>query len=583
MKHLKSVLFVFVALAFVLAACGAPATTEAPAATEAPAQPVATEAPATEAPTAEPTVDPNLPVSGGTVIIGTPQEPGVLNPLLTSASIEDIVGAFVIEGLVDVNDQGEYVPVLAEELPTVSADGLTITYKLRQGVKFNNGDEFTCDDVVFTKDAILSDLSQASTSGYGDITNIECPDKYTAVVTMSAIYAPYLRLFTFIIPKAAGDITKLDTWEYNRAPIGTGPFMVKEWAAGDNITMVKNPYYREEGKPYLDSVIFKILPSREVGVQLLGTGEITVLWDLTEADFPTLAQMKDQGVSYMYIPDGENEYLVLNFADPTVDAPADPAKNPHPILFDLKVRQAIQMAINKQELVDTLLYGNAKVGNTVVAYGPFACPQPVSEFNPDKAKALLDEAGWKPGADGIREKNGVRMSLKITSTTGNQLREQTEQVLQENLKAVGIELVIDNVPSDVLFASWDSDGLRKHGKFDILMYTTGPGIDPDSHLFSNYHSARIPTKDNEGAGSNYSRYINADVDKWIDDAAATTDTAARKDLYCKIAAQINADLPRILLYERLLVDAYRANLQGFTMSPGPADMAWGAQNWWLKP
>jgi len=151
------------------------------------------------------------------------------------------------------------------------------------------------------------------------------------------------------------------------------------------------------------------------------------------------------------------------------------------------------------------------------------------------------------------------------------------------MRNIGVEFVIDNVPSDVLFAGWDSAGMRKHGAFDVLLYTTGPGIDPDSHLFGNYHSARIPTAENEGTGNNYSRYINAEVDAAIDAAAGITDVAQRKELYCKVAAQINSDIPRIYLYERLLITGYRTNIQNFVVSPGASDFAWGAQNWWLKP
>lgn len=578
MQPLRNIVFVIVIAAMLLAACGptpAPAATSAPAAASAPAAtPVL--------PTAQPTA-PTGPVKGGTVIVGTPQEPAVLSPLLASATIEDAIQGLTIEGLVEVDAEGKYAPVLAKELPTVSEDGLVVTYKLLEGVKFGNGDPFTCADVEFTLDAILSDKSGASTSGYSDIDSLECKDDYTVEVTFAAVYAPYLRLFSYIIPQAAGKIDDLDNWEFNRAPIGTGPFVVKEWQAGDHITFERNPYYREEGKPYLDGIVIKVLPSREVGMQLLGTGEVDVLWDLTEADFPALDKMKDQGVGYAAVVTGENELLVLNFADPAVDAPPDPADAPHPILSDLKVRQALQMGIDKAAIVDALLYGNVKVGTTVLPTGEFACPQEPSKYDPEGAKALLEEAGWKPGADGIREKDGVRLSLKIQTTSGNKLREDTEQVLVEMMKAIGVEFKIDNVPSDVLFAGWDSNGLRKHGNFDIVLYTTGPGIDPDSHLFSNYHSLRIPTKDNEGAGSNYSRYINADVDQWIDDAAAVTDTATRQELYCKAAAQINKDLPRIFLYERLLIDGYQTHLQNFVISPGADDFTTNAHNWWIKP
>lgn len=522
------------------------------------------------------------PVKGGVVIVGTPQEPGTLNPLLALSSIEDAIGSFIIEGLVQVDENGEYVPVLAAALPEVSEDGLVITYQLKPDVKFANGEPFTCADVQFTFDAIMSDLSGVSTAGYRNIDAIECPDELTVVINFADVYAPYLRLFSYIIPQSAGDLAALDNWEYNRAPNGTGPWMVKEWQSGNFIELAPNPNFREAGKPYLDQVIVRFLPSREVGIQLLGTGEITALWDITEADFPTLDSMAAQGVTYAGAQTGENELLLFNFGDPAVDAPADVAANPHPVLSDLRVRQAIQYAIDKQEMVDTLLYGHVNVGTTVLPNGTFACPLPPSEFSIEKASALLDEAGWVMGADGVREKDGVKAELKITTTSGNLLREQTQQVLVEMLKPIGINLIIENVPSDVLFAGWDSNGLRKHGQFDILLYTTGPFLDPDSHLYGNYHSASIPVVENEGAGSNYSRYTNADVDAWIDEAAGITDVDARRALYCQVAEQINNDLPRLFLYERLLLTAYRTNLQNFQVSPGPSDFTVGSQNWWLQ-
>ncbi|GAB4505656.1 MAG: peptide ABC transporter substrate-binding protein [Anaerolineales bacterium] len=572
MKPFKFLGPALLALALLLSACGGKG-----AATPSPDQ-------AQETPAGMETAAAGGPVSGGTVIIGTPQEPQILNTLLSGASIEDAVTSLYIEGLVQVNEKGEYVPVLAKDLPEVSEDGLVVTYHLREGVKWSDGLDFTCEDVVFTYNGVMSDLSQVSTSGYRLIDTIECPDPLTVVVTFSEVYAPYLRLFAYLVPRNAGEIDQMETWAYNQKPTGTGPFVLEEWAPGDHLTFVRNPYFHEEGKPYLDSVIIKILPSREAGMQLLKTGEIHALWDITEADFPALEQMAADGVSYVSVPNGDIEQLLLNFGANDGSAPADPSQNPHPILYDLRVRQAIQYAIDKQKIADTLLYGNVKPGTSVLSYGQYACDLPVSEYNLEKAKALLEEAGWKPGADGIREKDGVRMSLKIATTTGNMLREQTEQVLVEMLKQVGIELVIENVPSDVLFAGWESDGMRDKGKYDIVMYTTGPYIfAPDSHLYSNYHKDSIPTVENEGSGANFSRYINDQVSAWIDEASLITDSASRHELFCKAAEQINQDIPRIYLYDRLSITAYRTQFHNLTISPSFVDFAWNAKEWWLEP
>jgi peptide/nickel transport system substrate-binding protein len=233
--------------------------------------------------------------------------------------------------------------------------------------------------------------------------------------------------------------------------------------------------------------------------------------------------------------------------------------------------------------VDTLLSGNVKVGTTVLPTGTFACPQEPAVYDLAAAKALLDKAGWVVNAkDGIREKKGIRMSLKIATTSGNLLREQTEQVLVDMFKQLGVDLVIENMPSDTLFAAWGDKGIRKHGKFDILLYTTGPGPDPDSHLFSNYSSASIPTEKNKGGGANYSRYINADVDAMLDKTYKMTDNNARRDMYCKIAAQINKDIPRAYLYERLLLSGFRTELKNFKVSPAAMDFTWGSQDWQLQ-
>ncbi|MGL4649097.1 MAG: ABC transporter substrate-binding protein, partial [Caldilineaceae bacterium] len=252
-----------------LAGCAAPAAQPAEAEVAAPAEAAA----------------PGEPVAGGILVVGTPQEPASLNPALATSSIEDAIGSLFVEGLVEVGADGNYAPVLAEALPAVSEDGLQVTYTIREGVTFSNGDPLECADVQFTLDVILSDLSQAGTAGYRDIDSIDCPDARTVVVNFVQLYAPYLRLFSYILPRAAGDIAALDTWEFNRAPIGTGPWTVQEWKTGDSMTLAPNPNYREEGKPYLETVVIRVLPSREVGMQLLGTGEIGVLWDLTEADF----------------------------------------------------------------------------------------------------------------------------------------------------------------------------------------------------------------------------------------------------------------------------------------------------------
>ena len=202
--------------------------------------------------------------------------------------------------------------------------------------------------------------------------------------------------------------------------------------------------------------------------------------------------MSDAGLDIA--PFSDTERIILNLSDPKSNS--DP-NSKHPVLGDLKVRQAIQYAINKKVIVDKLLYGKTTVASSVVPIGWAATATTPSDFDLSKAKQLLDDAGWKLGSDGIRAKDGVRMHLIFGTTSGDKLRELTQQLIQEQLKAAGIEIEIKNVPSKVLFGSWDEKSDRKRGTFDMLMWTTGPGIDPGNHLRSYFSSKSIrksPTK-----------------------------------------------------------------------------------------
>lgn len=535
-----------------------------------------------------PTVPPvnqqsGAPIAGGSVVIGLTQQPKTLNPLLATSAVEDAVASFAVEGLVQVDAEGVYKPVLAEALPEVSDDGLTLTYHLRQGVRFSNGDAFTCEDVQYTLDAIMNTPLGLS-PGYSVIDSVDCPDANTAVVNLDEVYAPYLNLFQFILPKTAGDVSAPENWDFNRHPLGTGPWVVQEWVDGDHITLAKNPTYRETAKPLLDNVTLKFFPGVTQGIQALSQGQISALWGLSEADLPALSAL-DNRMSVAEVPTGENELLVLNLADPSVDAPADPSTAPHPILSDLRIRQAIQMAIDKQSLIDQLFAGMGRVGTSVVPVGQYACDESPSSFDLEGAKRLLDQAGWAPAADGIREKNGVRLSFSIATTAGDALRERSEQLLANMLKAAGIELRVENLPAQDFFSGWSANSIRKHGHFDILMYTTGPvgSPDPQGYLTSNYSSASIPTAANQGQGNNFSRYINADVDAWLDQASRSINLEQRKNWFCQVAAQINADVPRIFLYERLTISPHLPALQNYRISPGRSDFSFGSQDWWLKP
>jgi peptide/nickel transport system substrate-binding protein len=280
-----------------------------------------------------------------------------------------------------------------------------------------------------------------------------------------------------------------------------------------------------------------------------------------------------------------SERLVCNLSSPTPPHNGDP-DYPHPILADLKVRQAIQYATDKQLIVEKLLYGKAKVAASDIPDG-WASNRDLkpSVYDPEMAMKLLDEVGWKVGADGIREKDGVRMRLKITTTTGNKLREMVEQVLVGMYQKVGIELYIENVPSSVLFGSWANDADRKKGRYDILMYTTGGGIDPHQHIEGYYHSKNIPTEENGGTGYNYTRHRDAELDKYIDIAGSAPDMEARAEAYRNAQVRLAEIIPHIYLYRRLSVHGFRTRVKGWKENGyGIIDSVatWNIADWYVE-
>jgi peptide/nickel transport system substrate-binding protein len=555
-----------------LAACGGTAPAAAPQSSGAPAS-------AKPAPAASGT-----PKRGDTVKVGIWQEPALFNPILNTQTITTIVSYPILEGLLQAKPEGEYAPNLATQVPTkenggVSADGLTITYKLKPGVLWSDGQPFTSKDVVFTHKVITNNANPViDRTGYTDMESVTAPDDTTVVVKYKKLYAAYRNQFSWILPDHAfnGD-ANIDKKEFNRAPLGTGPFVLKEWKSGDTITMVRNEKYREQGKPYLDGIIFKIMPSREAELQAYKVGDIDVMWNLLEANLPEVDKLSDTVSTPT--PGPEVERLILNTSCPSGPQQGDP-KCPHPVLADAKVRQAIELAIDKKAIVDKLLFGKTTVANSVIPLGWYAPKLSPSEFNPSKAKQLLDEAGWTPGPDGIRQKNGVRAHLSYGTTTGDQLREQTQQVIQEMLKNVGIELEIKNTPSAVLLGSWAEGAPRAKGNFDILMWTTNADLDPQAHLANYFAGDQVPSEQTK-SGRNYHRIQDADLDKALNSAASTVDETARKEAYKAVAERVNAGKGHIVLYNRLRIDPHKTRVNGIVPNPWTY-LGWDTQNWWLS-
>lgn len=576
-------------LGIIAVACAAPAVpTALPAATAAPAAPTT----AAPQPPAAPTVAAG-PVRGGKITMAAWQSPVTLNPFLGTQTVQGEVNIFVNEGMTGVDGDGNRFPVLAKEVPTVqnggvSADGKTITYNLKEGVVWSDGKALTCEDFQFTLQAVMTPgVGVTSTEGFREIDVVECPSPTRVVIKFKNFYAPYITLFSnTVLPKhATGDPKDMAKWEYNRKPIGTGPFKVQEWVTDSYVRLVRNDAYRDAkaGKPYLDEVVIRIVPSSEVAMQLLISGEVDIMWNNTEAELPQLEKLPGIKLSLPLQIGGER--LFLNMAENK--DPSDP-KKPHLILSDVKVRQAIEFGINKKRVIDSLLFGKAQPGTSELNAGFFDCKATPRAYDVNQAKKLLDEAGWVPGADGIRVSkgakvapDGTRLRLKYSTTSGNKLREDSQVLVVEDMKAIGVELFIENAPSAVVIGTWDANSPRRHGNFDIIMYTTNAGLDPHGQMTNLYLTRNIPSEANKG-GVNYTRFSDPKVDELLDNAAKEPDINKRKDLYCQISKLGQETANMIYLYQRLDLDSYRDHLQGWVPNAWDNN-GWNATDWWRKP
>ncbi len=522
---------------------------------------------------------------GGTVTFAISQEPETLNPYYASQTVATVVNEIAIEGLLNVDPNGNYVPHLAADVPTVqngglkvSGDRMDVTYKLKSGVLWSDGKPFTSADVKFTWERIMKDQKIGSREGYDKITSIDTPDDTTVVIHYKEIYAPYAGRFGSILPKHLLEgVEDMSKHEYSRLPLGTGPFKIVEFVGGDHITAERNPNYRVKDRPLLDRIIFKVVPSREVATAQLKGGEVDGMWNNIEAQIPDLE--KDSNIKLAIVQTSDMERLVFNTAKRA--NPADP-KVPHPVLGEPAVRRALLLATPKQKIIEKLLFGKSEPGGSFVALG-WASPKDLQQeaYDPAKARQLLDQAGWAPGPDGIRVKNGVRMKLEVNSTSGDKLREQVEQILVDEWKASGVELTIKNYPSSVLFGSWSANGPRKKGDFDVYMYTTGPGTDPHNHVNQHFSCANIPQVSNNGAGFNYFRFCNPDVDRLIAQAGSTPDQENRKQLYHDVLRIVNDNVIGVWMYTRANIDAFRANVGGWKLN-GWDNITGSAEDWFVR-
>ena len=510
------------------------------------------------------------PVKGGNLTIGYEQEPQILNSFITGGDMMATkdVSSNVLLGLIRIKPDFSYEPMLAEEIPDSTNGGVTektdttpftVTWKIKPEAVWSDGTPVSADDVKFTWETIMSDKWDiVSKAGYEEIEKAEVVDPKTIKFTFKDTYAPYREMFSasyMILPKHALEGKDFNTAMNDSIPLASGPFVFKEWKKGDSITLVRNDKYW--GTPaYLDQVVWKWVPDTNTEVAQLKTGEVEAV--NPSPDPALIDQLKTAG-DVQADPGTLWEHLAFQLDKPDVS--------------DLKVRQAVAYTIDRQKIVDTVMLGQVKPLQDIFVPEQTEVYSPSWEmYTPDLAKAesLLQEAGYKKGSDGFYAKDGKKLTLEFQTTAGNTGREKMFQIMQAQLKEVGIDVKFVFTEANTFFSV-----VTPNGKFQVGEWCWLAAPDPSvKTLFS---AEQLPPD-----GQNYYRYKNADVTKWINEADANTDMAKRAELSKQISAQMAKDLPLIPLYQRLSILATKSYVHGAKNNPTLEGAFWNLGEWWKE-
>jgi len=487
---------------------------------------------------------------GGALKILLWQAPTLLNPHFASGTKDQIASRIFFEPLAGWDKEGNLIPQLAAEIPTranggLSEDGKTVTWKLKPGVKWHDGKPLTADDAVFTWEYAKDPATAAYTTGaYKDI-KVEKVDDLTFKVIFAEptpFWAdPFVGVTGQILPKHQfGDYIGAKSREApgNLKPVGTGPYKFVEFKPGDIITAERNPDYHVKNQPHFDTLEVKgggdaVSAARAV----LQTGEYDYAWNLQVED-EVLKRMETGGRGKVSaVPSGDIEFIILNTTDPwtEVDGERSSVKTKHPTLSDPAVRQAINLLIDRDS-VQKFIYGRGGTATASFVNEPkqFKSQKLKYEFNIEKANKVLDDAGWKKGADGIREKDGKRLKY-VYQTSINAPRQKTQAIIKQACQRAGIDLELKSVTASVFFSS-DVANPDTYTKLyvDMEMYTTTqPQPDPERFL-NQFTSWEIATKENKWLGRNVSRYSDPEADKAYKAAQKELDPAKRAALLIKV-------------------------------------------------
>ena len=456
---------------------------------------------------------------GGTLIWMSHQEIAGLGPNDLGATMQSIMIGAIHSSLVGYDVEYNMYNDISES-HEVQPDGKKYTFKLRQGVKFHNGEELKASDVKYTFDYYRDEKNAATIqSNFTGVGSIDTPDDYTVVVNMDTVNAASLINWASLPIVPAKYHAEVGDAKYSTAPIGTGPFKVKEWKASEYTELEANAdYFR--GAPAVDLIRMEVVPEDAVRKAALDTGDAdSSAWPLLVED--SLALEKEPNFKVYRTPGDSIKHFPIN--------------NEKPYFADKRCRQALMYALDRQRIIDDLWNGAAQVAHSNIPPNSQYYNANLNQyaFDPEKAKALLDEAGWVAGADGIREKDGQKFSFTCTAKAGDQARKAIAELAVQLFKDVGVEMQIVEAPVAEILEAMRQGTME----MSIFNWTYNSGVlEPDS----------TDTLSSSG-GNNFPHYKNPEMDDLLSKGLQEVDPAKRKPIYDRVQELFVEEVPVLYL------------------------------------